>query len=228
MKAVYIKENDKLDYFIFGMNEKNDEIDSEEYRFENIEIIKNKAFQSPWNVKRVFFDEKLKTIEKDAFKDCSELEVFCCGKFCDQQKEKIVNLKINELISEQKLESESNQSDNTDTNEKIADGTDSNKKHAGNQTDVVLKKSDFNVQTNAFSGCENLHTIVFPKCSKLVIEKSAFENCSSLRTVVAFVDEISFTENPFEECPKELTFVCSKDSEIERFARENGYRFVNA
>lgn len=228
MKAVYIKENDKLDYFIFGMNEKNDEIDSEEYRFENIEIIKNKAFQSPWNVKRVFFDEKLKTIEKDAFKECSELEVFCCGKFCDQQKEKIVNLKINELISEQKLESESNQSDNTDTNEKTSDGTDSNKKHAGNQTDVVLKKSDFNVQTNAFSGCENLHTIVFPKCSKLVIEKSAFENCSSLRTVVAFVDEISFTENPFEECPKELTFVCSKDSEIERFARENGYGIIYA
>ena len=44
MKAVYVKENNELKYFIFGMNEKNDEIDSEEYRFENIEIIKNKAF----------------------------------------------------------------------------------------------------------------------------------------------------------------------------------------
>lgn len=218
MKAVYIKENAKVDYFIFGMNEVNDEIDSEEYRFENIEIIKNKAFQSPWNVKRVFFDEKLKTIEKEAFKDCSELEVFCCGKFCDQQKEKIVNLKVNELIIEQELESESNQ----------AAEADNNKKNAGNQTDVVLKKYDFNVQTAAFSGCESLHTVVFPKCSKLIIEKSSFENCSSLRTIVAFADKISFTENPFEECPKELTFVCSKDSEIERFARENGYRFVNA
>ena len=228
MKAVYVKENNELKYFIFGMNEKNNEINSEEYQFENIEIIKSKAFQNPWNVKRVLFDEKLKTIEKEAFKDCSELEVFCCGEVCNQQKEEIINLKINELLSEQALESESNQSDNTDTNEKTSDGTDSNKKHAGNQTDVVLKKSDFNVQTNAFSGCENLHTIVFPKCSKLVIEKSAFENCSSLRTVVAFVDEISFTENPFEECPKELIFVCSKDSEIERFARENGYGIIYA
>lgn len=216
MKAVYIKENDKLDYFIFGMNEVNDEIDSEEYRFENIEIIKNKAFQSPWNVKRVFFDEKLKTIEKEAFKDCSELEVFCCGKFCDQQKEKIVNLKVNELIIE--LESKPNQ----------AAKTDNNKNNAGNQTAVVLKKYDFNVQTAAFSGCKSLHTVVFPKCSKLIIEKSSFENCSSLRTIVAFADKISFTENPFEECPKELTFVCSKDSEIERFARENGYGIIYA
>ena len=60
MKAVYVKENNELKYFIFGMNEKNDEIDSEEYRFENIEIIKSKAFQNLWNVKRVLFDEKLK------------------------------------------------------------------------------------------------------------------------------------------------------------------------
>ncbi len=68
MKAVYVKENNELKYFIFGMNEKNDEIDSEEYQFENIEIIKSKAVQNPWNVKRVLFDEKLKTIEKEAFK----------------------------------------------------------------------------------------------------------------------------------------------------------------
>ena len=228
MKAVYVEEDSILKYFIFGIDEKKDEIDSEEYQFENIEIIKSKAFQNLRNVKRVIFDEKLKTIEKEAFKDCSKLEVFCCCQVSNLQKKEIVNLKINELVSEQELESETNQSDNTDTNEKTSDGTDSNKKHAGNQTDVVLKKYDFNVQTNAFSGCENLHTVVFPKCSKLTIEKSAFENCSSLRTVVAFVDEISFTENPFEDCLKELTFVCSKDSEIERFARENGYGIIYA
>ena len=67
MKAVYVKENNELKYFIFGMNEKNNEINSEEYQFENIEIIKSKAFQNLWNVKRVLFDEKLKTIEKEAF-----------------------------------------------------------------------------------------------------------------------------------------------------------------
>ena len=53
MKAVYVEEDSILKYFIFGMNEKNNEINSEEYQFENIEIIKSKAFQNLWNVKKV-------------------------------------------------------------------------------------------------------------------------------------------------------------------------------
>ena len=220
MKAVYVKENNELKYFIFGMNEKYDEIDSEEYRFENIEIIKSKAFQNPWNVKRVLFDEKLKTIEKEAFKDCSKLEVFCCCQVSNLQKKEIVNLKINELVTETKMEKSSGQPENKEI--------ENNQENSESNKDMEIKKENFIIQTSAFSGCKNLHTVVFPKCSKLTIEKSAFANCSSLRTVVAFVDEISFTENPFEECPKELIFVCSKDSEIERFARENGYGIIYA
>lgn len=218
MKAVYVEEDSILKYFIFGMNEKNDEIDSEEYRFENIEIIKNKAFQSPWNVKRVFFDEKLKTIEKEAFKDCSELEVFCCGKFCDQQKEKIVNLKVNELLKKQNSDFSSDRFSETHT-----DGTNTSQ----DKEDEKILKGEFVVQSFAFSDCENLHTVVFPICSKLTIEKSAFKNCSSLRTIVAFAEAISFTENPFEDCPKELTFVCeTENTQIARFASENGYRGI--
>ena len=86
MKAVYVEEDSILKYFIFGIDEKKDEIDSEEYQFENIEIIKSKAFQNQWNIKRVLFDEKLKTIEKEAFKDCSKLEVFCCCQVSNLQK----------------------------------------------------------------------------------------------------------------------------------------------
>ena len=220
MKAVYVKENNELKYFIFGINEKNDEIDSEEYQFENIEIIKSKAFQNPWNVKRVLFDEKLKIIEKEAFKDCSELEVFCCGEVSDLQKNEIVNLKINELVTETKMEKSSGQPEN----KKI----ENNQENSESNKDMEIKKENFIIQTSAFSGCKNLHTVVFPKCSKLTIEKSAFANCSSLRTVVAFIEDVSFTENPFEDCLKELTFVCSKDSEIERFARENGYGIIYA
>ena len=220
MKAVYVKENNELKYFIFGINEKNDEIDSEEYQFENIEIIKSKAFQNPWNVKRVLFDEKLKIIEKEAFKDCSELEVFSCGEVSDLQKNEIVNLKINELVTETKMEKSSGQPEN----KKI----ENNQENSESNKDMEIKKENFIIQTSAFSGCENLHTVVFPKCSKLTIEKSAFANCSSLRTVVAFIEDVSFTENPFEDCLKELTFVCSKDSEIERFARENGYGIIYA
>ena len=131
-----------------------------------------------------------------------------------------MNLKINELVTETKMEKSSGQPENKEI--------ENNQENSESNKDMEIKKENFIIQTSAFSGCENLHTVVFPKCSKLVIEKSAFENCSSLRTVVAFVDEISFTENPFEECPKELIFVCSKDSEIERFARENGYGIIYA
>ena len=220
MKAVYVKENNELKYFIFGMNEKNDEIDSEEYQFENIEIIKSKAFQNLRNVKRVIFDEKLKIIEKEAFKDCSKLEVFCCCQVSNLQKKEIVNLKINELVTGTKMEKSSGQPENKEI--------ENNQENSESNKDMEIKKENFIIQTSAFSGCKNLHTVVFPKCSKLTIEKSAFANCSSLRTVVAFVEDISFTENPFEDCLKELTFVCSKDSEIERFARENGYGIIYA
>lgn len=89
------------------------------------------------------------------------------------------------------------------------------------------ESDEFIVQSYAFSGCENLHTVIFPISRKLIIEKSSFENCSSLRTVVIFAKEISITGNPFENSPEELTFICYKDSEVERFARENGYRYVN-
>ena len=191
MKAVYVEENGILKYFIFGINETNDEIDSEEYRFEGIKIIKNNAFQNPRNVKRVFFDKNLKTIEKEAFKDCSDLEVFCCGEYSGQGTKSIKNLKINELQKEENL------------------------------------LDAFTVQAFAFAGCEELHTVVFPRCSKLTVEKSAFSGCEKLRTVIALCDKISFTENPFKDCPKELVFVCTKDSATERFARENGYRVVN-
>lgn len=192
MKPVYIKDKDDgLKYFIFGINEKNDEIDSEEYRFEGIKIIKNNAFQNPRNVRRLVFDKNLKTIGKEAFKDCSDLEVFCCGEYSGQETKLIKNLKINKLQKKENL------------------------------------LDSFTVQAFAFAGCEKLHTVVFPECSKLTVEKFAFSGCESLRTVIALCDNCSFTENPFEDCPKELVFVCTKDSATERFARENGYRIVN-
>ncbi|MCI6186794.1 MAG: hypothetical protein MR739_06430 [Spirochaetia bacterium] len=74
--------------------------------------MKSKAFQNLWNVKRVLFDEKLKIIEKEAFKDCSELEVFCCGQVSNLQKKEILNLKINELVTETKMEKSSGQLEN--------------------------------------------------------------------------------------------------------------------
>lgn len=88
--------------------------------------------------------------------------------------------------------------------------------------------TDFIIETSAFSGCSNLQTVILPACDILEIEKSAFAGCSSLRTVVCFAKKIDFTENPFGDCNENLTFVGETGSAIARFARENGYRFVNA
>lgn len=205
MKAVYVKDNNILKYFIFGINDEND---CEEYHFKDIEVIKNNSFQNPWNLRRIFFDENLRIIEKEAFKNCEELEVLCCCEIEDDNFSGRENRKRKATA-------------NVSKNEKSIVGINCSSLLAG----------DFLIQTLAFDGCSELHTIILPemsKPSKLIIEKKAFKGCKSLRTVVAFVDDVSFTENPFEDCPKELTFVCYKDSEVERFARENGYGVIYA
>lgn len=93
--------------------------------------------------------------------------------------------------------------------------------------EIYDAQSDFAIETSAFAGCDSLHTVILPKCKTLKIEKNVFLECSSLRTVVALPEEIEFTENPFRDCPKDLTFVCKSNSYVERFARENGYGYIN-
>lgn len=212
MNAVYVEDvEETLKYFVFGLKQDGDEC--EEYHFKGIKTIAERAFCSPWNVKRVFFDESLTTIKKEAFKECSELEVFCCGNKLSEDsrnEDGQGNFKLNELMCSLKVtESQESEGQNADAKQKSENIS-----------------TEFTVQASAFANCENLHTIVFPKCNTLKIEKKAFSGCESLRTVVAFSENIDFTENPFEGCPRELVFVCSKDSAVERFARENGYRSV--
>lgn len=203
MKPIFVKNEKELEYFIFGSNVKVEEVEKTEdagnsekteefedmedsYRFEKIESISEKAFYNPWNLKRVYFDDNLKEIKKEAFEDCSELEVFCCGELCDNNDSTIAGLKLNEK-------------------------------------DV----KSFKIETKAFSGCKQLHTVVLPECDELIIEKDAFKDCKELRTVVCLCNKISFTENPFEDCLESLVFVGNKNSDLERFARENGYRYVD-
>lgn len=217
MKPIFIRNEEKeLKYFIFGSNVKVEEADdsgnsektegvaeSEEpkefedmddsYIFKNIKSISEKAFYNPWNLRRVYFDNNLEKIKKEAFEDCSELEVFCCGEVCNNNNNKdstIKGLKFNQKVD------------------------------------------SFVIETKAFSGCTQLHTVVLPKCDELIIEKDAFKDCKELRTVVCLCNKISFTENPFEDCLESLVFVGKKDekqecSDLKRFARENGYRYVD-
>lgn len=142
----------------------------------------------------MYFDTKLETIKKEAFEDCSELEVFCCEERCNN---------------------------NYDEDSKI-EGLKLNKKEI----------KSFKIEAKAFSGCTQLHTVILPECDELIIEKDAFKGCKELRTVVCFCDKILFTENPFEDCLESLVFVGNKDkeqefSDLERFACENGYRYID-
>ena len=85
------------------------------------------------------------------------------------------------------------------------------------------------IQTNAFKGCSSLTTLILPQINgTLTIEKDAFSGCEKLRSVVADCGNADFTGNPFSGCPARLTFVCKKNSKVDRFARENDYRSVYA
>ena len=87
--------------------------------------------------------------------------------------------------------------------------------------------ADFTIQTNAFKGCSSLTTLILPQINgTLTIEKDAFSGCEKLRAVVADCGNADFIGNPFSGCPEHLTFVCKKNSKVDRFARENDYRSV--
>lgn len=205
MRALYVEKTtnelnctNELSYFVFTWE---DEDEDKELEFKNVNSIASKAFQNVSILKRVFFKENLNRIGKEAFKDCVDLDVFYCEKeaFLKETAKKNIYVINHE------------------------------KKNDGGQNKEEKKIiSNFTIESLAFSDCKKLHTVVLPERQTLVIEKDAFDGCSSLRTVVCFAEEIDFTENPFESCPETLTFVGKKGSQLERFARENGYRFIDA
>ena len=220
MRAVYLeKTTNELSYFIFhidgGKNDKNKVLE-----FEKIDSIAAKAFLNASEIKKVSFDENLQKIGMEAFKNCKDLEVFSCGKesiFGDEDGNYILTREADGSKAEKTNKTPKAQEQNT--------------KAGGNKTcesdNKKNIKASFVIESLAFSNCKNLHTIILPDCDKLVIEKDAFANCSSLRTLVCCKCKVDFTGNPFEDCPETLTFICEKDSELERFARENGFRSVN-
>ena len=187
MKPVYVEKTTReLSHFIFAINDGGNG-ENKELEFKEIDSIGAKAFQDVSNVKQVFFDEHLQKIGKEAFKNCEDLEVFCCGEKAEEETKQVKGIKIANLETE-----------------------------------------NFIIESLSFSKCKNLHTVIFQNCKELIIEKDAFSGCSSLRTLVYLSEKIDFTGNPFEDCPENLTFVGKKEnSALERFARENGYRYVD-
>lgn len=86
--------------------------------------------------------------------------------------------------------------------------------------------SECYIAEKAFCNCESLTAVELPPAEKIVIAKEAFKNCTALRTVLCNATTAWICDNPFEDCPEYLTFVCKKDSEIERFAVEHGYKVI--
>ena len=188
MKPVYVEKDGDLRHFIFNFYDSQDK-ETWELEFERISTISASAFKNVTGLEKIFFDDELKFVKKEAFANCEDLNLFCC-----------CNL--------------------------------SNKKSREEEKSIVknisISKTDkFTIEAFAFSECKNISTIVLPECKKLIIEKGAFSGCSVLRSFVSFAEEIDFTENPFEDCPESLTFVGKKNSGLERFAREYGYRFID-
>ncbi len=207
MKAVYVEKTTReLRHFIFAINDGEKE-ENKGLEFEEIDSIAANAFQDSSNIKQVFFDEHLQKIGKEAFKNCEDLEAFSCGK------DLVFEEKNGNYIKKTEPEEPEEKAEETPNSQKQPDNT---------------KNNVFVIESHAFEKCKNLHTVILPDCDELVIEKDAFSGCSSLRTLVCLMDEINFTGNPFEDCPENLTFVGKKGSALERFARENGYRYIDA
>ncbi len=200
MKSVYMKIKNSLERFVFGYKNNIQDVD-DVYQFTGIKSISSKAFDSVYDFKQIYFDANLQLIEKEAFKSCENLEVFCCGNTVPNGNFGIENISIHDL----KL----------------------SKNVAQPDKDKTSAATTFTIETRSFSGCEKLHTVILPNCGELIIEKNAFEDCCGLRTFICPSDSISFTENPFESCSEDLVFIGVKDSGLERFARENDYRFIN-
>lgn len=162
-----------------------------------LQVISSGAFKDS-KIKNVQFEDKVKVIKQSAFENCSELENLIIANDKEENKKTNMSNKKSKKESEIRL---------------------------GNFL-IKEKKKDFKIEKDAFKNCSKLETVILPKCKKLIIEKDAFIGCESLRTVVAVCSKIQFTENPFIDCSENLTFICYKNSEIERFARENGFRYI--
>lgn len=96
--------------------------------------------------------------------------------------------------------------------------------------EVVEKKSNDDdlliIQAETFRNCKRLHTVILPCDKNIRIEKNAFVGCDKLRNVVAIGDDILFSEDAFLGCPESLTFICTENSSVDIYARENGFKTV--
>ena len=198
MEGIYL-ENKSMAYFIAGYKDNTFvEISS------SAASISASAFAHS-DVEKILFKDCPESIGEKAFEDCESLTTVIFGE-----------------LGKNGTAADEGNSNSANCETKIGKSVLKNVK-------LVSAGDDFTIQANAFKDCAKLATLVLPQVDdehKLVIEKDAFSGCNSLRTVVALCDKADFTGNPFADSPEHLTFVCKENSEVARFARENGYRSV--
>ena len=218
MKSMYIEKGNKknIAYFIGSFKDNNFvEID-------NTATISESAFAHS-DVEKILFKNCSPNIGEKAFEGCESLVTVIFGELekdkQDNDKSETTN---NQTTNNQTTNNQTTNNQTTTENyeTKIGKNTIKNLK-------LASTSSAYDIQANAFKDCAKLATLVLPQVSStLTIEKDAFSGCGALRTVVAICDKVDFTANPFADSSEHLTFICKENSDVARFARENGYRSV--
>ena len=92
--------------------------------------------------------------------------------------------------------------------------------------EVTIPKSVEEITVAAFSGCDKLETITFEGCPN--VEFGTFTLCSNIKKVICLDGNRGFHKDEFYEItgePKDVTFVAPAGSEVEQYAKDNGFKF---
>ena len=167
------------------------------------ENIGAKAFKNDSTIECVLFSANAKIIADSAFENCKNLRIA-------EYEEVKSDLKEGETAADLPIL-----------------GNEINGK-----THLSSPVNNITVQHHAFRDCDSLHTVVFPKLCKVIIEKEAFLGCTELRTVVVWDGNADIDTDAFIGCDSnKLVFVTNCEDtncNVIKFAREHGFRYVIA
>ena len=92
-------------------------------------------------------------------------------------------------------------------------------------TTVTIPDSVTSIEVCAFSSCTSLTNVIIPD-SVTSISDSAFANCSGLTSVTIPDSVAHIGHSVFNKCAEGFKIYGSKNSETQRFAKDEGYDFV--
>lgn len=184
-----------------------DSIDDNLLEFDDINEVDNKAFMFDTTIDAVKFNEEIDCIKESAFEECKELKVAILGD--NSVVDSVSYWPFNAVVIAKTEQSSKDKKDKEKDKEEEIPNTDK-----------------LTIQTKAFYNSSKLHTVIFPDDKNIAIEKDAFTGCPALRTVVFGSGKAEIHDQSFIGC-NNVSFVCPKDSDAERFAREYGIKIIN-